>query len=398
MPNVSGTRVKVLVIHNHYQQPGGEQAAVQNQVGLLEQHGHQVVTWFQNNDVIAQFGLLDRARFFPHAVFSARVYQQTLDLARRERPDVAHVHNVFPLLSPAVYWALKAAAVPIVQTIHNFRLLCPNGLFYTRGHICELCKHGNTTHAVRLRCYRNSYALSALYALSVGLHRALGTFARIERFVVLTRFAADKLVEGGVVEPERISVLGNFLPEPLPAPGQTRKPWVVFIGRLSPEKGVETLIEAARWVPELQFKILGDGPDRTRLERQAHGLANVEFVGHVGAAKWDWLRQAVAVVVPSLCYEQFPYAVLEAMAAGTAVVASRQGGLCELVEEGVSGLLFEPGRSEDLADKLRSCLDARRGAEFGRAGRLALERRWTASRHHDGLIEICRQAINAASS
>ncbi len=391
--------MKILVIHNHYQRPGGELVAVQAQVALLERHGHQVVPWFRHNDAIAQFGPLARALFFPRTVFAARVYQVGLDLVRRERPDVAHVHNVFPLLSPAVYWGLKAARVPVVQTIHNFRLLCPNGLFYTRGRICERCKLGNTLHAARWRCYRDSYALSGLYALSVGLHRRLGTFARIDRFVALTRFAADKLVEGGVARPEQISVLGNFLPDPLPEPLGTRRPWVVFMGRLSAEKGLDTLVEAAARVPELQFKIVGDGPERGRVEGRTRGLANVEVVGHVaGPAKWEWLRQARAVVVPSLWYEHFPYSILEAMSCATPVVASRLGSLPELVEDGVSGLLFEPGRSEDLARKLSWCVDANRAAALGQAARRTVEERWSATRHHDELMRIYALTIERSSS
>ncbi|HYF66017.1 MAG TPA: glycosyltransferase, partial [Herpetosiphonaceae bacterium] len=146
-------------------------------------------------------------------VFSRPAYRRLRELVRRERPDVAHVHNVFPLLSPAVYRALRAEGVPIVQTIHNFRLLCPNALFFTRGAICERCKGGNMLHAVRLACYRDSRLLSALYATTIMAHRRAGTFAAIDRFIALTEFTAAKLVEGGIARPDRISVLGNFLAE-----------------------------------------------------------------------------------------------------------------------------------------------------------------------------------------
>lgn len=142
---------------------------------MLQQHGHQVLTYWRDNREILQYGLTEKIAFWINTLFSPRTFQEVLALVRQERPDVAHVHNVFPLISPAVYWALKKSGVPIVQTVHNYRFLCPNALFYTRGQICERCKYGNTLHAIRWRCYRQSYLLSALYALVIGLHRHLGT-------------------------------------------------------------------------------------------------------------------------------------------------------------------------------------------------------------------------------
>lgn len=392
--------MRVLIIHNHYQQPGGEQVAVEAQVELLRQHGHQVFLYTRHNASLAEYDVLQQALFFPRTVFSRSVYRELTDLARRERPDVAHVHNVFPLISPAAYVALRAQGVPVVQTVHNFRMLCPNGLFYTGGRVCELCKLGQTIHAIRLRCYRDSYPLSALYALAIGLHRQAGTFRRIDRFIALTDFSAAKLVEGGLTTQDRISVLGNFLPDPLPRVGSAldRSPYVIFVGRLSPEKGAATLVEAAAHVPDLGIKILGDGPESTRLHdlARARRATNVEFLGHIaGATKWELLRHALAVVVPSLCYETFSFALLEGMATATPVLASRLGGLENLVDDGERGLLFRAGDSLDLADKLRALQKNKAiTLTMGQRARSFVESQYTEAVHHDRLMKIYELAIH----
>jgi glycosyltransferase involved in cell wall biosynthesis len=386
--------MKILVVHNHYRQPGGEQMAVMAQIALLRQQGHEVLEYTRHNREIDTYGVIDKALFFPRTVFSRPVYRELLDLARRERPDVAHLHNVFPLLSPAAYAALHSAGVPMVQTIHNFRLLCPNGLFFTHGQICERCKHGNTLHAVRWRCYRHSRTLSALYAAAIGAHRLAGTFAAVDRFIALTEFAAAKLGESGVVAKDRISVLGNFLPDPLPEPGARhgRSGSVVFLGRIAAEKGVVTLVEAAAQVPEVSVKILGEGPDgeRCRALAQSLGTTNVQFLGTVtGEPKWAMLREALAVVVPSLCYEQLPFTILESMAAGTAIVASRHGGLATLVQHRENGLLFTAGDSLALARQLRTLArEPERAAAMGENARQTLEGHWSARAHYAGLLEI----------
>ena len=383
--------MKILIVHNHYQQPGGEQVAVEAQRALLRGHGHDVLTYTRHNAEILDFGLRERALFFPRTLYSRRTYHELTELVRRERPDIAHVHNVFPLLSPAVYRALDDAGVPTVQTIHNFRFLCPNGLFFTQGRACERCSHGFTLHAVPRRCYRDSYVLSALYATTIAFHRRVGTFGLIDHFIALSPFSAAKLVDNGLVSRDRISVVGNFLPDPLPAPGPAhRPPRVLFLGRLSPEKGVATLIEAAAHLPELTVGVLGDGPDAASLAALARsqGLVNVEFLGKVtGEAKWAAMRQARAVVIPSVWYEHFPFVLLESMATGTPAIASRLGSLAELIEDGQTGMLFRAGDSEDLAKKLHLLLTDGQGATaMGEHARQALETHWCAKAHLAGLL------------
>lgn len=392
--------MNILLCHSLYQQPGGERVALEAQVALLRDHGHRVILYTRDNAEIERYGLWRRATFFLETVFSWRTYREIQALAASEHPDAAHIHNVFPLVSPSVYRALKDKGVPIVQTVHNFRFLCPNALFYTRGQICERCKHGNTLHAVRWKCYRQSYTLSALYALAIGLHRCWGTFQMIDRFIVFTEFTAHKLLGSGLTTPDKISVLGNFLPDPLPLPGsfKKREPCVVYLGRLSPEKGVEILIEAMAGLPDLVLKIVGDGPQAVALQESAHrlGLHQVEFLGSVvGERKWNLLRRAMATIVPSVCYENSPFVVLESLAMGTPIVASNLGSLPYIVQDGKSGLLFRPADSQDLRQKLAWLTDhSEEALALGCHGRQVVETQYSAEAHYRRLMAIYAEVKN----
>jgi glycosyltransferase involved in cell wall biosynthesis len=349
--------LKILIVHNEYRQEGGEHAAVIAQIKLLRQHNHELFLDLRDNREIENYGLFQKMFIVPHTIYSTATYKSIAALVAEFRPDVAHVHNVFPLISPAVYRALKDSDVPIVQTLHNYRFLCPNGLFYTRGEVCMRCKFGNTINAVVLKCYRNSYSMSALYALSIGLHRRLGTFQMIDRFIALTGFTTEKMIESGLTTSDKISILGNFLSETLHEPGsfQTRSPYVVYLGRLSPEKGIDTIIRAMSGVPDLELKIAGDGPQdgEIRALSQKLGLTRITFLGKVsGKNKWDLLRNATAAVVPSVWFENFPITILESMAVGTPVVASDIGGLPYIIRNSFNGLLFKPGSPDNLREKL----------------------------------------------
>lgn len=393
--------MKILMCHNSYREAGGEQGSVLALKNLLEAKGHCVRFYTEDNQEIDEYNTLQKALFFPRAVFSTRTYQRLRQIAADEKPDVAHIHNVFPLLSPAVYIALNQAGIPIVQTIHNYRLMCINGLLLRDGRICELCKGGHFFSGVRFKCYRNSYSLSGLYALAIGSHRHWGTFKRIDRFIALSRFAAEKLAESGVTDAARISILANFLPTPLPeyGPADLRNPYVVYMGRLSPEKGIFTLLEAMRALPTLRLNVLGAGGLSEGIRRYVsdHGLKNIEINGFVsGEEKYRLIRGALCSVVPSHCYENFPLAVLESAAVGTPTVASRIGALPEIVSEGETGLLFAPNSSADLRTKLELLLTKTEIADrLGRQARQWVEAKYTADIHYQALMKIYNEvALN----
>lgn len=394
--------MRILVCHCSYQQPGGEAVAVENQVRLLRERGHEVVLYQRDNREILEYGLAAKARFPLETVDSARTYREVRELAAGERFDLAHVHNVFPLISPSLYRALGDAKVPIVQTVHNYRLLCPNALFFTHGEICERCKHGRTWHAVRLRCYRDSHALSAIYALAVGLHRRRGTFGRIDRFLALSAFAAGKLVESGLTVPERVRVLGNFLPLPLPAPANRAprgddEPYALFLGRLTEEKGIHLLADAFAGVPGLRLRIAGDGPEAGALSQRLAALAgagNVETLGYRGGgAKWELLRHAAFTVIPSLWAEGWlPFSALESLACGVPVLIAGHGDLPESVRAEGVGATFAPGDAADLRRRaLELARDPAGRREMGARGRALVEREHTDRAFYDRLMAIYRE-------
>jgi glycosyltransferase involved in cell wall biosynthesis len=386
--------MKVLLIHNRYQQPGGERVAVEAQATLLREQGQDLVCYTRDNTEIQRYGLWQKAGFFGETFFSLKAWREIRSLVESERPDIAHVHNVFPLISPSAYRALKASGVPIVQTVHNFRFLCPAGIFYTQDRICERCKYGNTLAAVRWRCYRKNYCLSAEYAATIALHRRWNTFRLIDRYLALTEFAAKKLVESGLTTWDRVSVLGHFLPNPLPVPGsfESREPFLVYLGRLTAEKGVSTLLEAMSELPDLRLKVMGDGPQAGTLRAMARnmGLDHVEFLGRVaGDEKWKLLQQAMAVVVPSMCYEQFGFVVLESLAVGTPVVASNLGSLPYIVEDGRSGVLFPPGDSRQLRQRLAWLASHPEATlTMGRYARQLVETKYSSDTHYKQLMAI----------
>jgi len=394
--------LKILLCHNFYQQTGGEDVAVMALKELLEQKGHDVIFYSENSREIGKYNAFQKIGFFPRTVFSVRNYRRMQRIAKQERADVAHVHNVFPLISPALYVALKRAGIPIVQTIHNYRLMCINGLFLRDGRICERCKSGNFVSGVRFKCYRNSYTLSSLYAASIGSHRRWGTFKRIERFIALTDFAASKMVESGIAKASKISVLENFLPSPLPEYSETdpREAYAVFMGRLSHEKGIFTLLRAMQGLRNLGLKILGAGPLDQLVKRHIRDqhLDNVESLGFIqGEEKYRILRRALCCVVPSECYENLPYAVLESGAVATPVIASRLGGLAAIISDNQTGLLFTPGDSGELRKQLEFLAATPEVARcIGAQAREQVRARHTADAHYQRLMQIYSEVLSAS--
>jgi glycosyltransferase involved in cell wall biosynthesis len=270
---------------------------------------------------------------------------------------VAHVHNFFPLLSPAAHAALAAQGVPVVQTLHNYRLACANGLFWRDGQPCEECAERGPWNALRYGCLRGSRLATAVWAEATAAHRRRGTWrALVERFVAPSEFAKRKLAAAGIAA-ERIAVVPNPVPDPGP-PGPPGR-GAVYVGRLSREKGVALLLDAWRRIAGAPpLAIVGAGPEAEALRAQARGIPGVAFLGEVPRERVAGiLARAAFAVVPSLCYEAFGLAAAEAMAAGRAVVASDAGALRELVEHGANGLLFRSGDAASLADACRRLLD-----------------------------------------
>jgi glycosyltransferase involved in cell wall biosynthesis len=378
--------MRVLIAHNAYQQRGGEDIVAEAEAQLLRDHGHEVLTYQRHNNELAHIGRLQAAM---DTLWSRRTTRELGELLRTRRPDVVHVHNTFPLISPSLYAAAHDAGVPVVQTLHNFRLLCPQAMLLREGKVCESCVGRAPWAGVVHACYRGSRAQSGVLAGMLVLHRALGTWAtKVQRYIALNNFCRDKFIQGGLPA-SRIVIKPNFVdlaaPPPLPRRG------LLYVGRLAPEKGITTLAQAARGLPPGSLRVAGTGPEAERLA----GLPAVVMLGALNAAQVaQEMAQAIALVVPSLWYENFPRTLVEAFACGLPVLASRLGALESLVEHGRTGLHVEPGDAPAWAAAMQAALDdTPRMATMGAAARELYEREYTAAANHRMLLAIYEQAI-----
>ena len=378
---------RILIVHNAYQHRGGEDSVVEAEITLLRSHGHAVETYFRSNNDVTGISSLSLAR---QTLWSTRTTHDLAQLIGSFRPDIIHAHNTFPLISPSLYRVAEHARLPVVQTLHNFRLLCLNALFLREGKVCEDCLGHLPWRGVAHACYRGSRAVSATLAGMLTLHRGLGTYRnQVARYIALNEFCRNKFIEGGLPE-DRIVVKPNFVDfHRLPA---SPRRGLLFVGRLSVEKGVATLARAAALLSAADLRVAGEGPDAALLE----GLSGVTCLGSLrGEIVRQQMNNSVALVVPSIWYENFPRTIVEAFACSLPVIASRIGALSDLVKDGETGLLVEPGNPRDLADKMTWALaHPEQMIAMGQKARACYESHYTAERNYEQLVAIYRNAID----
>lgn len=382
----------ILVVHNRYRFRGGEDRVFEAECALLEARGHRVIRYTEDNARIATMG---RLRLAATVLWNHKAYRELRELIARERPHLAHFHNTFPLLSAAVFRAARDAGVPAVETLHNYRLFCPNGLLWRAGRPCRDCLgRAFPWPGVRHACYRRSRPATLLAALSIAARRAAGAWHdEVKAYIVLSRFARSVLLEAGLPE-QKVVVKPNFV-HPDPGPGNGSGAYAVYLGRLSEEKGVMVLLEAWRRLRGLRrLVVAGDGPLADEV-RRCSGRHGIEARGPVNREEaLALLREAALLVAPSLCYEGCPMAVLEALAAGTPVVASNLGGLPELVTPEETGWLAPPADPGALASVLETAFsDPPRLRSMRSRARRVYEERYTAEANYRQLMEIYSRAV-----
>ncbi len=388
--------MKVLMCHNAYRWPGGEDRVYADEARLLEAHGHEVVRFERDNHGVASMGGLELLR---KTIWNRDTEAEITELVRRERPDVLHCHNTFPLISPSVYAAAQSSDVAVVQTLHNYRLICPGAQLMRDGRICEDCV-GKIIAApgVLHSCYRDSRAASTAVAAMLGYHRLKRTWTgQVDRYIALTDFARQKFIRGGLPE-GRIAVKPNFVGQD-PGTGEGEGGYAVFVGRLSEEKGVSVLLDAWRRLPaDTSLKIVGDGPLADVVAASARDDARITWLGQQSSETvFSLMQDAAVLVMPSVWYEPFGLSVIEAFATGTPVIASRTGSLPDLVCENETGFLFEPGDADNLAQTVDRALAAPANLHRMRqAARLEYEQSYTAEANYARVTEIYRAAISAS--
>ncbi len=387
--------MKILLCHSYYQQRGGEDQSFDDEAWLLESHGHDVVRYTLRNEAIPH---MNRWNVAWRTVWNPQTYREVRELIRARRPEVMHCTNTFPLMSPAVYYAARAEGVPVVQALRDYRLVCPNTWLLRDGHICEDCLGKSPLwRSVWHGCYRHSRAASAVTAAMLGVHGMLKTWTRaVTMYYALTQFTREKFVAGGLPA-ARIAVKPNFV-HPDPGPGEGRGGYAVFVGRLSSEKGIELLLDAwTRLDAPVSLKIIGDGPLAEKVRAAAEADRRISWLGRRPLGEvLPVVAEAACLVMPSITYETFGRAMAEAFATGTPVVAGRMGTMAELVDDGRTGLHFQPANADDLAQKVRQLLaDPRRLATMRLAARQEYEAKYTAEANHRMLLDIYAQALAA---
>jgi len=384
--------MKVLLIHNLYQQPGGEDTVFEMERALLERNGHEVITFVEDN---ARLEGVNPLKVAVDAIWSREAQRNIRKLIEQTRPDVVHFHNTFLRISPAAYYVVKEMGLPVVQTLHNYRLICPGSLLMRDGKVCEDCLRKIVPWpGVVHGCWRNSRSSTMVVAAMLTFHNILRTWEnQVDVYITLTEFARKKFVQGGLPE-EKIVVKPNFV-HPDPGDGEHKGNFALFVGRLSAEKGIRTMLSAWRVLKSVPLKVVGDGPlmaeVKKLIERERLGI---EVLGRRPREEvFSLMRQASFLLFPSEWYEGFPMTIAEAFACGIPVLASRLGAMAEIVEEGRTGLLFEAGNPEDLAARVAwAWAHPEEMRHMGNAARQEFEKKYTAEKNYQMLMQIYERA------
>jgi glycosyltransferase involved in cell wall biosynthesis len=391
--------VRILIGHNYYRQSGGEDAVFANEKSLLQRHGHEVIECCDNNLRLDTIGRLAAAR---QTIWSRPSYQAIKDLIRDSRPEIAHFHNTFLLLSPSVYDACQEMGVPVVQTLHNYRLLCPVALFYRKGKICETClRKSFAWPGIYHACYRNSRVQSAVVATMLTLHRIRKTWReRVDMYIALTEFSRRKFIAGGLPA-EKTIVKPNFINLD-PGEKKTAGEFGLFVGRLAPEKGILTLLRAWHEIDNIPLHIVGTGELESKVHRMTEGLRKdtVKIHGQLTMNQvFTIMKKARFLIFPSECYENFALVIVEAFACGLPVIASRLGTMAEIIDDGRTGILFTPGDHQDLAVKVQQVWNhPQETRKIGRQARLEFEKKYTPEGNYKAVMDIYTTLLHRRSA
>ena len=389
--------MNILSVHNSYQTPGGEDQVFAQEADLLRAHGHNVLLYHTSNEKLKGKNPLV---LLGNTVWNKQAHGDLSDLMQREKPDVVHVHNTFPLISPAVYYAANQTGIPVVQTLHNFRMLCPAATLFRDGHVCEDClgkrlPWPGVVHA----CYRGSRLATAAGAAMIGAHNHMQTWSKaVTAYIALTRFSRDKFIQAGFPA-EKILIKPNYLPAD-PGIGKGTGKYALFVGRLAPEKGIATLLEAWRSIGnELPLHIAGDGPLAPEVEKATGNMPGVTWL------KWlprteilERMKDASVLILPSTWYEGFPMIIPEAFAVGLPVIASNLGSMSTIIDHQRTGLHFEPRNAANLVEAVRWFhAHPTETARMRKQARSEYEMKYTAERNYVQMMNIYELVLSVSA-
>ena len=409
-----GPPMRVLQINKYLQVRGGADRAFFQTVRLLADHGHEVTpfgAWGASENASARFeffvddlqasdepSLLDRGRIFLRGIYNRQAQRRLERLVAEKEPQIAHLHNIHYQISPSILPTLRRLKIPVVMTLHDYRIICPNGYLFTQGALCERCKGGHFQNALVHRCLRDSWGASVLGAAAAYTHGALDLYRYIDRFVAPSVFLRQKMLDFGYAA-DRVRVIRNFFDAHTPTASSPGEPYFVWAGYMVVQKGAQLLLEAIHRIGGARLFLAGEGPYFPRLRDQAsrEGLiGRVSFTGFMRDRDlWSLMGRCRAVVVPSIWYENSPMVILEAYSLGRPVIATAIGGIPEMVEDGQTGILVPPGDIKALAEAMQWLLDnPAQALAMGMAGQRLLEDRFSPQAHHAALMDVYAEVLD----
>jgi len=347
--------LRILIVHNRYKHPGGEDAVVQLEAKLLRNHGNEVYIYECSNKEIYEYSFLKKVTFLLQCGWSRTSYNEIKNKIKEFEPDIVHFHNISYVLTPSVYQACKDEGIPVIQSLHNFRPLCLNALLLREGKICEDCpKNKNFISGVLNKCYKNSFMVSLYIAFIFTIYKGRRIWSsKVTFYIAATEFVKKKYAEYGF-DKDKFFVKPN-ISYPSSKDGGSDESYALYVGRLSEEKGVDTLLEAWALKINIPLKIIGNGDLSENLKKYAEDrcINNVEFLGFIEPQDCEgYLKNARFLIIPSVCYENFPRVLAEAFSCNVPVIASNSGAMTEIVKDGETGLLFDCGDPKSLRDKV----------------------------------------------
>ena len=386
--------MNILLIHNRYQQEGGEDAVFEAEAKLLESHRHRVKKLlFDNKQIVSVKAKFLAGLFCIYNPRSAKIIERKIN---QFKPDVIHVHNFFPLVSPSVFYVAKRYNIPVVVTLHNFRFICPNAILFRNDKICERCINKTFPFQGILRkCYRDSFMQTLPLSIMIALHKILKTWQeKVDKFIVLTEFQKRKFLESSIGIPEnKFVVKPNFVKDH--GIGANRENFFLYVGRLSKEKGIEILLKATSYF-NFKLKIAGHGPLKNKILTYALQNKNVEYLGFKTKEEViNLMKQAKALIFPSLWYEGFPMVLVEALSTGTPVITSNIGSQALIIEHEKTGLHFKAGDPEDLAEKIKMFVKINTNPFYENARKTYLKK-YTPDKNYEQLVSIYEEVMNAS--
>lgn len=400
-------KLRILIVHNAYKIPGGEDAVVSNELQLLRDAGHEVFLYKKNNAELDSYSLFQKLRLPFRAIYSRKTRREIQALIREHQIDLVHVHNTLLVISPSVYDAARSLGIPVVQTIHNYRLLCPNALFLREGQICQDCLSHGLRQSVKHACYRGSRSQTLIVSLMLAYHRRRGTYRHLS-YICLTEFNKNMLLRLSLrgkpmLAASQIYVKPNFTADPgTPVPYSGRQPYFLFASRMDASKGIFVLLRAwklyeqkASHPKELILCSTGPNEDAAREYIRKHALSHVTMLGQLSHDEvLEKMRNALAVCLPTQWYEGFPVVIAESFACGTPVIGSNIGNVGALVKHGETGLTHAPTDADGLADIFLHWDPSSETVQAMSANaRKTYESAYTPEKNLELLLEIYRDAL-----